>query len=103
MKKGSNKGNTLLDELLESVSKVNNNDGHLVGEKKTVDYILGLSVDEMKRLYIGYKEKVSEYEMLDLHEVYMMIFKNELNIDYLSSEIINTFSKVKNLDQKATV
>ena len=60
---------------------------------KVENDIKSMSIETMKTIYRTYKDKVSHYHKLNLHDVYMMIYHNDFH--GFSDEHINTFTENK--------
>ncbi|MED1125550.1 hypothetical protein [Bacillus atrophaeus] len=58
------------------------------------NFILNLTLDEIKNIYKSYKDKVSKNDKLNIHGVYMMIFNADVQERYIDKSTINTFSQI---------
>lgn len=64
-------------------------------EKESVkNYIMSLGKEEIKTIYKQYKNEVTQSEKLILHDLYMMIFSDDLQEKYIDQAAINLFSKI---------
>lgn len=80
---------------LNRKEQMNKKDKERYEQKETIiNYILSLSLDEIKTIYKTYKDNVTHSDKLNLHEVYMMIHSNDLHEKYIDQSIINTFSTI---------
>jgi hypothetical protein len=59
-----------------------------------INYIINLTVEEMKAIYKQYKDNVSQSDKLVLHEVYSLKFQNEYTEKYIDQHAINVFTNI---------
>jgi hypothetical protein len=78
----------------EQMNKVNKQ----YAEKQEIikDFILNLSIDEMKVIYKSYKDTVHHSDKLILVDAYTLIFNNEMNEKHISQTVINLFTTIYN-------
>lgn len=68
--------------------------------ENTIDYIMNLSKEEIKRIYRTYKNRVFKNEEICLVDIYMLIFSNELEKKHINQLTISTFNKIIEMDQE---
>jgi superfamily I DNA and/or RNA helicase len=64
-------------------------------DKQTiVNFIMNLTVEEMKVIYKQYKDIVSKSDKLVLHEVYFFKYENEFQEKHIDQHVINVFTPI---------
>ena len=82
---------------LNRMDQMNKRDREIQLDKNNmIDYIMNISIDEMKAIYKAYKDDVSKSDKLILHDMYMMIYSNELDEKHISESTIRLFRMIMN-------
>ncbi len=64
-------------------------------QKETIiNYILSLSLEDIKTIYKQYKDNVTHSDKLNIVDVYNLIYSNDMQEKYINQSIINTFSTI---------
>lgn len=82
---------------LNRIDQMNKRDKAIQLDKnKIIDNIMSLSIDDIKHIYRTYKDDVSSSDKLVLHDMYMMIYSNELDVKHISESTIRLFRMIMN-------
>lgn len=63
-------------------------------KQNIINFILNLTVEDIKSIYKAYKDKVAHSEKLNLVNVYTAIYNNEFSEKDIDQSIINTFQTI---------
>lgn len=82
---------------LNRMDQMNKRDREIQLDKnKVIDYIMSMSIEDIKHIYKAYKNDVSSSDKLILHDMYMMIYSNELDVKHISESTIRLFRMIMN-------
>lgn len=77
------------EEEIENVKKENSKKKESIKE-----IVANFSIDEIKNIYNVNKHKVSKNDLINIHDVYLMIFNKEIKSEEIDDSTVNTFSRI---------